>query len=78
MFNSMMQACAEERLRLPRLGTPTKATAKAATPASVEILIKMLLIGAIKCFIMNAPKLLPITLETLSPGLILPKRWRSY
>jgi hypothetical protein len=41
-------ACAEKR---PRLGS--ESNAKAATPTSVEILIRMLLIGGIKCFMMK-------------------------
>jgi hypothetical protein len=36
---------------------PAKAMAQAAIPAGVEILIKILLIGGIKCFIINAPEL---------------------
>ena len=48
MFNSMMR-------RAPKSARAwaAKATAKAATPTSVEILIRMLLIGGIKCFMMK-------------------------
>jgi hypothetical protein len=72
MFNSMMR-------RAPKSARAwaAKATAKAATPTSVEILIRMLLIGGIKCFMMNASEL-PITLETLSSWFDLAKKWRSY
>lgn len=46
--NVQFNACAEKR---PRLGS--ESNAKAAPPTSVEILIRMLLIGGIKCFMMK-------------------------